>query len=127
LEVVANAERLSVPVIVLGQYRLGIAQSRYRRDYEKWLREWVAAVTVLDVDEETTHYYAAIGAELKRAGKPIPANDLWIASLCRQYALPLLSRDHHFDLVAVSNASAGDSEPAHPSSDKINITGRFRW
>ena len=39
LKIVANAESLAVPVIVLGEYRLGIAQSRYRKDYENWLRE----------------------------------------------------------------------------------------
>jgi tRNA(fMet)-specific endonuclease VapC len=38
-------------------------------------------------------------AELKRAGTPIPTNDLWIAALCRQHDLPLLSRDRHFDRV----------------------------
>ena len=99
LEVIATAERLAVPVIVLGEYRLGIAQSRRRTEYENWLREWMGTVTVLDIDDETTHYYAAIGLELKRSGKPIPANDLWIAALCRQHSLPLLSRDRHFDVV----------------------------
>ena len=99
LEVVARAERLALPVIVLGEYRLGIAQSRHRASYEDWLQEWIATVIVLDIDEETTHSYAAIGMELKKKGKPIPANDLWIAALCRQYSLPLLSRDRHFDLV----------------------------
>ena len=99
LEVVAMAERLAVPVIVLGEYRLGISQSRRRTEYENWLREWVEAVTVLNIDEETTRHYAAIGLELKRSGKPIPANDLWIAALCRQHSLPLISRDRHFDLV----------------------------
>jgi tRNA(fMet)-specific endonuclease VapC len=100
LEVVAHAQRIAVPVIVLGEYRLGIAQSRRRANYESWLREWVAAVSVLDIDEETSHHYAAIGLELKRLGKPIPANDLWIAALCRQHTQPLLSRDRHFDLVS---------------------------
>ena len=100
LEVVASAERLAVPVIVLGEYRLGIAQSRRRTTYENWLRQWIATVTVLDIDEETTHHYAAIGLELKTMGKPIPANDLWIAALCRQHGLPLVSRDRHFDVVA---------------------------
>jgi predicted nucleic acid-binding protein len=99
LEVVARAERLAVPVIVIGEYRLGISQSRRRTEYENWLREWIEAVTVLDIDEETTHHYAAIGLELKRSGKPIPANDLWIAALCRQHSLPLISRDRHFDAV----------------------------
>ena len=99
MEVVASAERLAIPVIVLGEYRLGIAQSRRRKDYENWLREWISAVTILDIDEKTTRQYAAIGLELKRIGKPIPTNDLWIAALCRQHGLPLLSRDRHFDLV----------------------------
>jgi predicted nucleic acid-binding protein len=100
LEVVARAERLAIPVIVLGEYRLGIAQSRHRVSYENWLREWTAAVSVLDIDDDTTHSYAAIGLELKKKGKPIPANDLWIAALCRQYSLPLLSRGRHFDFVS---------------------------
>ena len=100
LKIVAGADSLAVPVIVLGEYRLGIAQSRHRKDYENWLREWIAAVTVLDVDERTTHYYATIGLELKGMGKPIPTNDLWIAALCRQHSLSLLSRDRHFDFVA---------------------------
>ena len=99
LETVARADRVALPVAVLGEYRLGIAQSRYRAQYENWLREWVAAVEVFDVDQETTHSYAAIGSELKRKGRPIPVNDLWIAALCRQHSLPILSRDRHFDLV----------------------------
>ena len=100
LEIIAGAERIAVPVIVLGEYRLGIAQSRHRKEYEEWLREWVAAVTVLDIDRDTTYQYAKIGLELKRIGKPIPSNDLWIAALCGQHSLPLLSRDRHFDVVS---------------------------
>ena len=99
LQAVAEAELIAVPVIVLGEYRMGIAQSRHKDAYEDWLRQWLAAVAVLDVDEETTRFYASIALELKRAGKPIPTNDLWIAALCRQHALPLLSRDRHFDFV----------------------------
>jgi tRNA(fMet)-specific endonuclease VapC len=100
IELVARAERLAVPVIVLGEYRLGIAQSRQKASYESWLRQWIAAVLVLDIDEETTRSYAAIGLELKKTGRPIPVNDLWVAALCRQHSLPLLSRDRHFDLVS---------------------------
>ena len=49
--------------------------------------------------ELMTYHYAAIGLELKKSGKPIPTNDLWIAALCRQHALPLISHDRHFDVV----------------------------
>jgi hypothetical protein len=53
LPIVARAERLAVPVIVLGEFRHGIAQSRHRTTYENWLREWISSVGVLDIDEET--------------------------------------------------------------------------
>jgi tRNA(fMet)-specific endonuclease VapC len=99
LAIVSEAERIAVPVIVLGEYRLGIAQSRHRASYENWLQEWVSSVTVLDIDEETSQSYAALGLELKRKGRPIPTNDLWIAALCRQHGLSILSRDQHFDVV----------------------------
>jgi tRNA(fMet)-specific endonuclease VapC len=54
---------------------------------------------ILDVDGRTTEHYAEVRAELKRAGQPIPGNDVWIAALARQHALPVLSRDRHFDAV----------------------------
>ncbi len=97
--VLTRADQMAIPVIVLGEYRHGIAQSRNRSAYETWLTELLNDCTVLDINEPTTHYYAEIVVELKRKGKPIPTNDIWIAALCRQHSLPLLSRDRHFDEV----------------------------
>lgn len=97
--VLARADQVAIPVIVLGEYRHGIAQSRNRTSYDNWLTGLLHDCIVLDIIEPTTHYYAEITLELKRKGKPIPTNDLWIAALCRQHALPLLSRDRHFDWV----------------------------
>jgi predicted nucleic acid-binding protein len=97
--ILARAEELAIPVIVLGEYRHGIALSRNRTSYENWLSGLLNDCMVLDVTEPTTHYYAEISLELKRKGKPIPTNDLWIAALCRQHSHPLLSQDRHFDLV----------------------------
>jgi predicted nucleic acid-binding protein len=97
--VLARADEMAIPVIVLGEYRHGISQSRNRASYEKWLAGLLNDSRVLDINEPTTHYYAEITLELKKMGKPIPTNDLWIAALCRQHGLPLLSRDRHFDWV----------------------------
>ncbi len=94
-----DAASIELPAIVLGEYRFGIAQSRHRKEYEKWLEELIAATRVLPVDQETTKQYAQVRTELKKAGKPIPSNDLWIAALCRQHRLPLMSQDTHFDAV----------------------------
>jgi len=95
----AAADQVAVPVIALGEYRFGIAQSRHRSEYERWLVELLRVARVLEVDAETADSYAALRLQLKQAGTPIPSNDAWIAALCRQHALPLLSRDRHFDLV----------------------------
>ncbi len=100
IAILTRAEQMVLPVIVLGEYRHGIAQSRNRASYENWLAGLLHDCMVLDVQEPTTHHYAEITVELKRKGKPIPTNDIWIAALCRQHSLPLLSRDRHFDLVA---------------------------
>ena len=97
--ILARAEQMAIPVIVLGEYRYGIAQSRNRASYESWLMGLLQDCFVLDITEPTSQYYADITLELKRKGKPIPTNDLWIAALCRQHSLPLLSRDRHFDLL----------------------------
>ena len=96
---IATAEELHIPVIVLGEYRFGIATSRRRREYEAWLARGRAFWNVLPVVEETAMHYAAIRQQLKRAGAPLPANDVWIAALAQQHDLAILSRDAHFDAV----------------------------
>ena len=95
-----SANQVCIPVIVLGEYRYGISQSRSRHDYEQWLTQYLPTFRVLEIDERTTVPYSSIRSELKKAGTPIPANDVWIAALCQQHSLPLLSRDRHFDAVA---------------------------
>jgi len=98
--ILRQAAQVAVPVIVLGEFRYGISQSRQRAHYERWLTEYMLGFRILDVEEETTLAYSAVRAELKRAGRLLPANDVWIAALCRQHSLPLISRDRHFDAVS---------------------------
>ena len=98
--ILRRAAQVAIPVIVLGEYRYGISQSRNHIHYEQWLAEYLPSFRILDVDERTTFSYSAVRRELKKAGTPIPSNDVWIAALCRQHSLPLLSRDRHFDCVS---------------------------
>ncbi len=87
----------AIPVIVLGEFRYGIAGSRHRSTYEAWLEAHLRHFNVLSVTEETTVVYAELRMELKRLGRPVPANDAWIAALALQHGFPVLSRDIHFD------------------------------
>ncbi len=92
-----KANLIALPVVVLGEYRFGIRQSRRRDHYEVWLETFLTQCEVLNVDVLTTIHYAAVRSELKQIGRPIPANDMWIAALARQHRLPVLTRDRHFD------------------------------
>jgi tRNA(fMet)-specific endonuclease VapC len=100
LDILAASNSVELPVIVLGEYRYGIFRSRYRARYIRWLDNLIADIAILEVNQETTHHYADINIELREIGNPIPTNDLWIAALCRQHQLSILSRDRHFDVIS---------------------------
>jgi len=99
VEILSQASEIAIPVIVAGEFAFGIAQSRHRDAYQRSLQRMLDRCTVLDVDIETARHYAAIRLELRAAGTPIPANGVWIAALSRQHAMPVMSRDSHFDFI----------------------------
>lgn len=98
-DLVRHAGRVAVPVVVLGEFLYGISRSRHRRHYEDWLAAHLPGFEVFRVTEETAAVYARVRGGLRRAGRPIPANDLWIAALALQHGMPVVSRDGHFDVV----------------------------
>ena len=95
-----NADRLIVPIVVLGEFYYGIRLSRHRDRYEDWLRKNLPLTNVAVLTHATALAYAEIRIDLRHSGKPIPVNDVWIAALARQLACPVLSNDAHFDAVA---------------------------
>lgn len=99
-DVLAADERHHLPVIVIGEYRYGVLGSRHRDHLQILLETLIRESMVLPVDEMTADAYAEVRDELRRKGRPIPENDIWIAALARQYRQPVVSRDDHFDQVA---------------------------
>jgi tRNA(fMet)-specific endonuclease VapC len=65
------------------------------RNIEK-IDEFVANSTILSCDAYTAKIYGKIKGDLKKKGKPIPENDIWIAALADQYGLLLVTKDSHF-------------------------------
>ena len=97
--ILRQQSQAAVPVIVLGEFRYGIASSRHRSAYEDWLASHLPDFSVLPITADTALVYAALRVALKKLGRPIPANDAWIAALALEHRLPILSRDTHFDAV----------------------------
>lgn len=95
----ARLGQASIPAIVLGEFRYGIAGSRHRAAYEIWLDEHLPDFDVLTVGAATAVVYAEVRLALRKKGRPIPANDAWISALAIEHQLPVLTRDAHFDAV----------------------------
>ena len=84
-----------LPVPVVGELRFGALNSRRSDENRQRIEGLVKHCTVLDANEATAQVYAAVRLRLKRAGRPIPENDVWIAALCLQHGLPLATSDAH--------------------------------
>lgn len=98
-EVLEQADRLFMPFAVIGELRAGFLGGTRSEQNENTLQKFLSRedVEVLYPDEQTTHHYARLFVQLRKQGKLIPANDIWIAALCVQHGLTLCARDTHFD------------------------------
>jgi tRNA(fMet)-specific endonuclease VapC len=101
-DMVAVADEVWLPFIVLGELRAGFTAGSQEARNEAVLRRFLIKpdVGVLYPDEQTTHHYANVYRQLRKQGTPIPTNDMWIAALVLQHSLVLFARDAHFDALA---------------------------
>jgi tRNA(fMet)-specific endonuclease VapC len=88
-----------VSPVVLGELSYGAAHSARPQQNAAAVEGFAGTCTVVQIDMETARMYGLIKAELRRKGRPIPENDLWIAASARQHDLLLMTRDPHFKRV----------------------------
>lgn len=101
------AERLEtcdevwLPLMVLAEIKAGFYGGREARRNEAIWQRFLSRPTVgiLLPARETSEHYARLFVQLKRAGTPIPDNDLWIAALALEHDLVLITRDRHFQSI----------------------------
>ncbi len=96
LDRLAQAPEVFVPSIVLGELYYGARKSARVVENVSRVDEFARANTILPCDAVTAKAYAEIKNALRAKGRPIPENDLWIASIAKQHDLILISRDSHF-------------------------------
>lgn len=101
-EIVRESSELAFSVIVIGELMFGFRNgSRYRRNL-KDLEAFLAndRVTVLPVSLTTADRFGRIVAALRKAGTPIPTNDIWIAAHAYESGAELITFDGHFSAVS---------------------------
>jgi predicted nucleic acid-binding protein len=94
-------EEVWIPLVVLAEIKAGFYGGAQQRHNETLLHRLLAKTTVgvLLPSRETAEHYARLFVQLKRAGTPIPDNDLWIAALALEHDLLLITRDQHFQRI----------------------------
>ena len=96
-----GCDEVWVPLVVLGEIKAGFLGGSQQHRNEVLLRQLLTKPTVgiLLPSRETADYYATLFVQLKRAGTPVPTNDLWIAALVLEHDLILITRDPHFQRI----------------------------
>ncbi len=98
---VRRAEQVCFSSIVAGELLFGFRNgSRYAANREE-LEDFLASpyVVLLPVTLVTADRFGRIAASLRRKGRPLPTNDMWIAAHAMESGADLLSFDQHFDEV----------------------------
>ncbi|HEX8455059.1 MAG TPA: type II toxin-antitoxin system VapC family toxin [Longimicrobium sp.] len=94
--VVTAAEQVYVPATVMGELFHGAEVSDRREAQMAKAEEFASRSNLLPCDLETARHYGGIRGTLRRRGKPIPENDIWIAALAQQHDLAVATKDAHF-------------------------------
>lgn len=98
VEVVAHAEQIYLNSIVLGEllggFAAGTREAKSRAELARFLDS--PRVEIVPVTAQTADSYALVYSSLRRKGRPIPTNDLWIAASALAHGAALLTQDTHF-------------------------------
>ncbi len=101
IEMMVAADLVGLPTIVLGElhaaFRAGSRLAANMRGLQELLDR--PFVRVQPVDEAVAEQYGHIVPILRRAGTPLPANDIWIAATARANECRVVTFDTHFRLI----------------------------
>ena len=99
---IRRSERIYLSAVVAGELIFGFRNGRRYESNMRMLEEFLANpyVEFLPVTMTTADRFGRISGELRRKGKPIPTNDIWIAAHAMESGAELLSSDVHFGLIS---------------------------
>jgi tRNA(fMet)-specific endonuclease VapC len=98
---VRAAEQLMFSMVVVGELLFGFRNgSRYDKNLallDEFLSQpWVELQLVT---RTTADRFGRIAAALRKAGTPVPTNDIWIAAHAFETGAELITFDHYFDRI----------------------------
>jgi tRNA(fMet)-specific endonuclease VapC len=96
INMVKKIENFHTSIIVAGELYFAAAKSARRESNFKIFREVLSCIEIIPLDDMACMSYAEIKLDLKKKGKPIPDNDIWIAACAHSRGLSIATFDSHF-------------------------------
>jgi len=97
-ELLGKSEAILISPIVIGELLDGFMGGSREKANRALLERFLAKprTVSLPITPETAEHFAAVKRQLRRKGKPIPLNDVWIAASSLEHGAQLVSFDAHF-------------------------------
>jgi len=92
-----------ISAVVFGELVYGAENSQKKEKHFKQIIDFSNISNLIAVSEQTAIAYGKVKAQLKKAGKPIPENDVWIAAHAIETNSVLVTKDQHFSVVSGLN------------------------
>lgn len=96
--ILQQCEKILLTPIILGELFSGFLggqrEGRNRHELDEFLHS--PRVEMQDITSVTSVHYSALWWQLRKKGKPIPSNDLWIAASAMETASMVLTFDRDF-------------------------------
>lgn len=98
VEAFRHLDFIGIDITVLAELYTGFKGSKQERRNRQELETFINArrIEIIEHDADTAEFYATIHTGLKKKGKPIPTNVIWIAAAALQNGLALFTNDAHF-------------------------------
>jgi tRNA(fMet)-specific endonuclease VapC len=94
----AESETVFMSVFVLGELYAGFRGGKKEQENRDRLAAFLAKppVKILPATQDTAEIFGLVKDRLRRAGTPIPINDVWISAQAMEAGAQLVTYDLHF-------------------------------
>ena len=102
LHALATADITFLSIFVMGELYAGFKGGSREKDNIAYLQNFITKprVSILTATQETAEIFGHIKNLLKKAGTPLPINDVWIASHAMETGSVVVTYDKHFTRVS---------------------------
>lgn len=89
-----------VSSITIGELYYGALLASRVEESLRQIDRFLLSQVIAPIDADTARLFGEVKRQLRRSGKPIPDNDIWIASTAIQHQADVATRDVHFREIA---------------------------